>query len=200
MLVRMDKRALAGVIFVVAAGAVIWAALFLDLTPGTSSPTASTTPPSETPTQTGSSAADFMTLPTIALPQGAVAVDDYFYTYQGAVYLKSVQHATSSPMQNIHASSFKRLTDFTTVQNPAINLDCGDTGRYAFYGDESQLFFYQIWVNPVFKRSKLEGVSGAKPADLRVVSSSSFQAGARTYDIGYEVGTSTCNYVIKLRN
>jgi len=202
-----------GIIVILAAGALAGAAYFFinqgAPVSGPISPTASFTPEGEfvststtsgaaSPTAPQKPARDFAAYPEHTLPEGAVAIDDYFYIYGGALYLNSVQNNSSVELPNIGAESFKRLTDFRSLPDPSIDLACGKAGQYAYYNDSKQVFFYQIWLNSKFKHSKLETLIGVSPEDFSITSPSSFEGAPGTYTINYNVSTSTCNYVITL--
>lgn len=171
--------------------------------PFSTSPTATSTPESDGGTSTSTPkkpAQDFSKIPEHDIPEGAKIIDDYFYTYNNGVYLNSISGTSSLKIPDAKAGTFKRLTSFRSVPNSAIAGDCSKAGEYAFYGDVSQVYFYQIWLNQQFRRSKYETLIGVTPEGFEVLSPSSFSGEPGTYTIGYEVGTSTCHYTINLQS
>ena len=171
--------------------------------PFSESPTATST--SENMSGTGTTTTqkprrDFSKIPPHDIPEGAAIIDDYFYTYNNGVYLNSISGTSSLTIPDAKAGTFKRLTSFRSVPNPAVALDCNKAGDYAFYGDSSQVYFYQIWLNTEFRRSKYETLIGVTPEGFEVLSPSSFKGEPGTYTIGLEVGTSTCQYTINLQS
>lgn len=141
---------------------------------------------------------NFSDYPTHELPEGANIIDDYFYTYNGTVYLNSVSSTSSIRIPDAGADTFKRLTDFTELPNPAVRLDCVRPGQYAFYADDSRVYFYELWLNSKFKHSEVETLVGVTPDNFEVLDASSFKAAPGTYMIDYETATSSCSYILKL--
>lgn len=140
---------------------------------------------------------DLSKYPEHELPAGARAIDQYFYIANNAVYLNSVTGTSSLKIPDAKAGSFKRITEFRSVPDPAIAIDCVKPGQYAYYADSQSVFMYQIWLNSKFRRSKFETLTGIKPEEFEVLSPSSFKGGDITYTLGYEMASSTCNYTIQ---
>ena len=204
----MDKRLVVGGIVVLVA-AIVGAALYFDapansLLPGeqvaTSTPNeGSNSTPASTSTSTPQKPKEDLTkYPEHNIPAGATVVDDYFYLYNGSVYLNSIKSPASSAIPNAGASSFKRLTNYRSVSDPTIALNCGRAGEYAFYSTSRFLYIYQIWLTPTFRHGEIRVIVGADPESFAVVSPSSFQTDLGLHTISYEVGTSTCQYVVYL--
>ncbi len=162
-------------------------------------PTATTTPSNSTSTPgtpTTKPKEDLSKYPVHNIPEGARVIDDYFYVLNGSVYLNSVAGTSSIMIPDARGNSFERLTEFRSVPDPAIAIDCVKAGNYAYYADSQSVFMYQIWLNTQFRRSKLERVIGVAPTEFQVLSASSFKGGDTNYALGYEVATSTCDYTI----
>jgi len=159
-------------------------------TPGVASTTkitASSTPVVEVPKK--------KTLPPeqpFVLPEGATAVDGYAYIENGQVYFKSLTGKSALAIPNSDAESFKRLSNFMTYPGNAVVNDCGVAPLYAYYGDDKQAYFYQVWRAPQFRSSTVEVIVGAEMENVRVTGIRTMTDGGRLFEVEYEKATTTC--------
>ncbi len=140
---------------------------------------------------------DFTKYPEHTLPAGAKSIDQYVYVYQDSVYLNSVAGKSSSVLPEADADTFARISDFMTSPDSTININCGGSGSFAYYADRKRVFFYQIWLTPKFKKSKMELMIGVSPENFSIINSTSFRDGEKTYRVSYETATSSCQYILK---
>lgn len=135
--------------------------------------------------------------PTAVMPAGAHAIDDFSFTDTEGVHFLSITSTSSLAIPDADAESFKRMTGFMTFPGAAVVNDCGVSGSFAFYQDAKRVYFYQRWLTPKFRTSRVEVIADAKPDTFKVVSPTSFMDGARSLSLTYEVSTTTCLYAIQ---
>lgn len=138
-----------------------------------------------------------LSAPTAVMPAGAHPIDDYSFTDAEGVHFLSITSTSSLAIPDADAASFKRTTGFMTFPGSAVVNDCGVSGSFAFYTDVNRVYFYQRWLTPQFRTSRVEVIAGAKPETFKVVNPTSFLDGTRSLSLTYEVSTSTCLYAIQ---
>jgi hypothetical protein len=132
--------------------------------------------------------------PVFVLPEGAMAIDDYAYIENGAVYFKTLVAGNSPlPVLNADPKSFKRLQSFSTYPGSDVVRDCGASPIYTFYIDNYRPYFYQVWRAPEFRATQVDAMNGAKVQNFSVTSLTAANDGRTHFDIAYyKTGTSTC--------
>jgi len=159
----------------------------------TTEATSSSTPVAEVPGQ--------KTLPPeepLMLPPGATAIDAYAYVKDGQVYFRSLTGKTPLDIPDSDAASFRRLSSFVTYPGTAIVEACGGTPLYAYYGDDRQVYFYQVWRTPRFRSSRVEVIIDAKTADFSITSPQTAMGGGHIYEVGYGKATATSSCRLSL--
>ena len=139
---------------------------------------------------------------TAVLPPGATAIDKHAFTDENGVQFLSITSSSMLVIPDAEPDTFKRITDFMTSPDPAVKNTCGVSGSYAFYADSKRVYFYQFWLAPKFRTSRVEVIAGAKPATFSVVDGSNFKNGDRALYLDYDVSvatTTTCTYAIRAR-
>lgn len=134
--------------------------------------------------------------PAFVLPNGATKIDDYAYLQDGVVYFKSLIGTTSLAIPKSDAGSFEKLADFATYTGGNVIRDCGAAPLYAFYGDDNQVYFYQVWRAPEFRSSQIEVIVGAKKNSFEVTSPTTATSGNLALNLSYQVATTTCSLVL----
>ncbi len=131
------------------------------------------------------------------LPEGATAVDGYAFIQDDQVYFRSLTGKAALGVPNSDAESFVRLSDFFSYSESAVVNDCGVAPLYAYYGDEKQVYFYQVWRAPEFRSSTVEVIVGAEKENFRVTSPLRATDGSRLFEVSYEKATTTCKLILK---
>ena len=127
------------------------------------------------------------------LPAGATAIDGYAYIENGQVYFRSLTGKSALAVPNSDAESFARLSTFMTYPGSSVVSDCGVAPFYSYYGDDKQVYFYQVWRAPKFRSSTVEVIIGAKTEDFSITGTQTATDGSRLFEVGYEkAATSTC--------
>ena len=149
-------------------------------------------------TETGTTTPGGIKTPPVAVtPDGAVTVDAYSYTDGGAVFFKSVTSTSTLAIPGANADTFHRITDFMTYPDQEVVDRCGAKGEYAYYADKSRVYFYQVWKSPKFRSSKVEVIIDEKEETFKVLSPVNAEGATMKYVVGYQVATSTCQYVLQ---
>lgn len=139
---------------------------------------------------------------TAVLPEGATAIDKHAFTDENGVQFLSITSNSMLAIPDADPDTFKRITDFMTSPDPAIKSTCGVSGNYAFYADSKRVYFYQFWLAPKFRTSRVEVIAGAKQSTFSVVDKSNFKSGDQALYLDYDVSvatTTTCTYAIRAR-
>jgi len=131
--------------------------------------------------------------PLFVLPEGATAIDGYAFIENNQVYFRSLTGAAPLAIPNSDAGSFTRLSDFMTYPGSEVVATCGGAPIYSYYGDEKQVYFYQVWRAPKFRSSKVEVIVGAKIEDFKVTGLQTATGGGRLFEVGYQKATTTCS-------
>jgi hypothetical protein len=151
-------------------------------------------PTSEDGTESGGAAP----APAVAVtPTTGTSVDAYSYTDSGAVFFKSVTSTSTLAIPGANADTFHRITDFMTYPDQEVADKCGAKGEYAYYADKNRVYFYQVWKTPKFRASKVEVIIDEKEATFKVLSPVTAEGATMKYVVGYQVATSTCQYVLQ---
>lgn len=138
------------------------------------------------------------TVPEMAVTPGTgQEIDAYSYTDNDAVYFKSVTSTSTLAIPGANAKTFHRITDFMTYPDQDVVDRCGGKGEYAYYADKNRVYFYQFWKTPKFRSSKVEVVIDEKEESFKVLSPVNAQGASMKYVVGYQVATSTCQYVLQ---
>jgi hypothetical protein len=149
-----------------------------DIEPATTTPATTTSvvkPPNTLPPE-----------PEFKFPEGANVIDAYAFTLNNYVYFRSLTAKEPLLIQDADASTFARLTNFTTYPGTDVVATCGTAPIYSFYGDEKHLYFYQVWRAPMFRTSQIEVVLQALPQDFESTTEISFKSNKHTFSIHYE--------------
>lgn len=160
----------------------------------TTTPTTATTTGS-TSTSTAPGKNTLPPEPTFVLPEGAVAVDGYAYIQRSSVFFRSLTGGQPLRIPNAHTATFERLTDFFTYPGEAVVRDCGAAPLYAFYGDERQVYLYQVWRAPKFRTSRVEVIVGVKKDEFELIHPQVVGDPTSLFTVGYTVTTSTTTSV-----
>lgn len=136
------------------------------------------------------------------MPRGATAIDEYAFTNENGVQFLSITSTSTLVIPDANAATFRRITDFMQSPDPAVASTCGIAGKYAFYADSKRVYFYQFWLAPKFRTSRVEVIADAKPETFKVLSPIGFEDGTRSLYLDYDVvaaTTTTCTYAIRAR-
>ena len=126
------------------------------------------------------------------LPLGATAVDEYAFIQNDTVYFRSLTGKTPLAIPNSNAGSFKRLGDFVMYPGSDVVSECGAAPVYTYYGDEKQVYFYQVWRAPTFRSSQIEVIIGAQTENFKIIDVRTTTDGGRLFEVGYKKATTTC--------
>jgi hypothetical protein len=141
---------------------------------------------------------DKPSVPEMAVtPETAQEIDAYSYTDSDAVYFKSVTSTSTLAIPGANAKTFHRITDFMTYPDQEVADRCGGKGEYAYYADKNRVYFYQFWKTPKFRSSKVEVVIDEKEETFKVLSPVTAEGASMKYVVGYQVATSTCQYILQ---
>jgi len=132
--------------------------------------------------------------PMATLPPGAIAIDEYAFTDKNGLQFLSVTSTSTLIIPDADAATFHRITEFAQSPDPGVVRSCGIAGKYAFYADKKRVYFYQVWLAPKFRTSRVEVVADAAPETFKILTPTSFLDGERALHLDYEVATSTCLY------
>jgi len=130
--------------------------------------------------------------PAFTLPVGATAIDEYAFIIDNVVYFRSLINKEPLKIPNSEGASFKRLNEFVTYPGTAVLQDCGAAPVYTYYGDNTQVYFYQIWRAPEFRTSQIEVVVDAKMKDFQIIDALTAVDANRRFTVGYTKATTTC--------
>lgn len=130
--------------------------------------------------------------PAFSVPANAARVDDYSYTLDGAVFLRSLTSNQPLQVPGSDGASFERVTSFRSYNAGAVLRECGAAPQYTYYADDNQVYFYQLWRAPEFRSSRIEVIVRADKEDFSVDTSGNASDSEFRYTVGYEVATSTC--------
>ncbi len=155
-------------------------------TPGTATSTSSTS------TSTTPGKNTLPPEPAFVLPEGAVAVDGYAYILRSSVFFRSLTGGQPLRIPNAHSATFERLTDFFTYPGDAVVRDCGAAPLYSFYGDERQVYLYQIWRAPEFRTSRVEVIVEMRKDEFELIHPLIVADTESLFTVGYTTATTTC--------
>lgn len=131
------------------------------------------------------------------LPEGAVAIDEYTFIENGLVNFISITGKTPLTIPNSDAKTFKRLTDVMTYPGSAIVNDCGAAGRYTFYGDKKQVYFYEFWRTSQFRSSTITVVKNSSIDNFELVDPRHIRNSVGTLALTYtKTASSTCSFAL----
>ncbi len=133
----------------------------------------------------------------VGIPEGGRDIDEYAFVTDDYIYFRSVMSATSTiRIPNGDPATFARVSDFMTYPGTEVTAECSGPGRYAYYGDSKNIYFYQIWKTPDFTSSKIEIIAKAPKEQFALESSTMARAGDKLFSISPLFATSTCKFDI----
>lgn len=131
------------------------------------------------------------------IPKTAISLDGHAFVDESGVYLRSSFGTSSMKIPDADPESFRILSPFVEFGNEEIVAQCKGPGNYGFYGDKKKVYFFQVWSTPSFGKTKIEVRKELNPDTFAAAGPHTFTDGVQTVTIGYEFGTTTCEYLVE---